>query len=122
VQGLKLVMEVCKRTGRIGQTARFLSTRGERWLIPDHPNAGGERGKAVETPESWGSLVSSWAQHSGSSVRRSPALSQSPLTLAKCLCPTPARPRLCFNCFMVEALLYLMLKDGEVPMKMVVAL
>lgn len=34
----------------------FLSTRGERWLILDHPNLGGEGERAMESPGSCGLL------------------------------------------------------------------
>lgn len=34
----------------------FLSRRGERWLILDHPGVGGERERAVESRGSGGSL------------------------------------------------------------------
>lgn len=54
MQGLKLVVEVFKTTGRKGETAQ-VSTRGERWLNLDHPKVGAERGRAVQSPGSCGS-------------------------------------------------------------------
>lgn len=49
-------------------------------------------------------------------------LSQSVLTLTKCLCSTPARPCFCFNCFVVKNLSHLTLRDGKMPSRMVVVL